>query len=345
MRVVIWASLTAALLISPTVFVSGQRVSEVWRVAPPIGLNTRWTQTKEGFVVKFSKPNKERRLLVLETSSPNIAKAKSVSLRFRLKFTSIPVSGLEVRSAVLAFGPAGEVWFKVSIPIEVKEEENEWHIPLRGFQPTAFTKSETEPDLTKIRRLQVGLALDGACDGIWEVRHISLNTEPFKPTRPLVVPISPKEQLTLIHDPAAKARTEIVKEGEKLIWRTEFTIPGGRHMYVLPVLPVPDADLTGYSALQLTYRARLPVGIKALLITLVERDGSNYYTDWLATPTEEWRTLTIPLNEFRLGSWSQDENGKLDLDQIGSIIVGMHGTTSEREGNGEIWVMSIAFVP
>jgi len=116
-------------------------------------------------------------------------------------------------------------------------------------------------------------------------------------------------------------------------------------MYILPSISLPDADLTGYSGLQLTYKANLPSGIKALLVTLVEHDGSHYYTDWLATPSDEWRTLVIPFSEFRLGGWSQDENGRLDLDQIGSVIVGMHGTTRESEGRGSIWVASIAFVP
>jgi len=116
-------------------------------------------------------------------------------------------------------------------------------------------------------------------------------------------------------------------------------------MYVLPSLPLPDVDLTGYSSLQLTYKATLPFGIKALLVILVEHDGSHYYTDWIATPSEGWRTLVIPFSEFRLGGWSQDENGRLDLDQIGSLIVGMHGTTSESEGRGSIWVASITFVP
>lgn len=342
---VVRASLIAILSVGLTVFALSQQAAGNWKVTTSAGLSVHWTRTKEGFVIKFSKPGEERRLLMLETTSPNIAKAKSVSLRFRLRFTFVPVSGLETRFALLAFGSLGEVWFKVSAPMKMTGEEIEWQIPLTGLQPATFSTVKAEPDLTKIRRLQVGLALDGACEGIWEIRHISLNIEPLRPTRPLAVPIVPEVQLTLIRDPAAEAKTEIVKESGKIFWRTEFTIPGGRHMYVLPTLSIPDADLTGYSALQLTYRARLPVGIKALLITLVERDGSHYYTDWLATPTGEWRTLTIPLKEFRLGGWSQDENNKLDLDQIGSIIVGMHGTSSEQKGSGVIWVASIAFVP
>jgi len=82
------------------------------------------------------------------------------------------------------------------------------------------------------------------------------------------------------------------------------------------------------------------VVVAALLGTILLASGQ----DDLAK-CGEWRTLVIPFSEFRLGGWSQDENGRLDFDQIGSVIVGMHGTTSESEGRGSIWVASIAFVP
>ena len=336
-------AIAVAVLLGTVLFASGQDGLAKWKVIPTAGLNVRWKQAGGRLVINFSKLGKERRLLLLETTQPQVSKAKSVALRYRLRF----VRGGQLRFAVLAHGAAGEVWFKVAQPVESVGEEVEWRIPLTGLNPAAFSTAQTDPDMTKVRKFQVGLALDGACEGIWEIKSISLSSEPFKPTKPLIVPISPQIKLSLAHDPAAKTRTEIVKEGPegKWCWKTEFVIPGGRHMYVLPSLPLPDIDLTGYSGLQLTYKATLPSGIKALLVILVEQDGSHYYTDWIATPSDEWRTLVIPFSEFRLGGWSQDENGRLDLDQIGSVIVGMHGTTSESEGRGSIWVASIAFVP
>ncbi len=336
-------AIAAAALLGTILLASSQDDLTKWRVVPTTGLNVRWKRMGGKLVINFSKLGKERRLLLLETTQPQISKAKSVVLRYRLRL----VRGGQLRFAVLAHGDAGEVWFKIAQPVESVDKEVDRRIPLLGLKPAAFSTLQTDPDMAKIRKLQVGLVLDGVCEGVWEIESISLSAEPFKPTKPLVVSISPQAKLSLAHDPAAKARTEIVKEGPegKWCWKTEFVIPGGRHMYVLPSLMMPDADLTGYSGLQLTYRANLPSGIKALLIILVEHDGSHYYTDWIATPSGEWRTLVIPFSEFRLGGWSQDENGRLDLDQIGSVIVGMHGTTSEAEGRGSIWVASIAFVP
>lgn len=333
----------ATSLIVLTTFALSQGTLTGWRVVTPVGISARWTRSRDKLVINFAKSGNERRLLLLETTSPDIAKAKSVLLRFKLKL----VKGKPPKLAVLAYRASNEVWFKVSPLLALTDEEIEWQLPLTGLRPAAFSVASGEPDLTKIRRLQVGLALDGVCFGVWEIREIALLTKPFRPSRPLVIPISTEIPLSLNRDPAAKARTSIAKEGISggWCWKTEFTIPGGRHMYVLPSIHMPDMDLTGYSELRITYRAKLPVGIKALLIILVENDGSHYYNDRIAVPTDEWRTLTIPISEFRLGSWSQDENGKLDRDKIESIVVGMHGTTSEQEGHGTILVTSIAFVP
>jgi len=334
---------TITLVMAFAMLCASQDLLSKWHVVPAAGLNVSWKQTKDGLVISFTKSGKERRLLLLETTTADIAKAKSISLHYRLKL----VKGEQPKFAILAYGSAGEVWFKISQPPQATKGEVEWGLPLAGLRPTAYSIAPTEPDMKKVRRLQLGLALDGMCEGVWEIKHIALSTELLRPSIPLVIPISPQLRLSLAHDPLAKAKTEIVKDGqdEKWCWKTEFVIPGGRHMYILPSIPMPDVDLTGYKGLQLSYRATLPSGIKALLIILVEQDGSHYYTDWLATPSEEWRTLTIPFSEFRLGGWSKDENNQLDLDQIGSLIVGMHGTTKAPEGKGSIWVAAIAFVP
>ncbi|MCS7191796.1 MAG: hypothetical protein NZ937_02280 [Armatimonadetes bacterium] len=340
MRIFVKILLSVNIAFIASVIVFSQVGKSEWRPVKPAGFFASWAKIGDGFSVKFVKTSGERRPLLLEITSSEIAKAKSVAIRFRLKLAKAQTASL----VILAFGQSGEVWFKVSSPVLANVGEYELAIPLKGLQLAAFSEVKKAFDPMKVRRFQIGLALDGKCEGVWEIYSISLIDKPFRPIKPFALPFSPEIQLFLVHDTAAKPKTAIVSEDGKLIWRTEFSIPGGRHMYVLPILPVPDTDLTGYSGLRLIYRARLPMGIKALLITLVERDGSHYYTDWLATPTDEWKTLTIPFNEFRLGGWSQDENGKLDLDQIGSIIVGIHGTTSEQEGSGTIEVKSISFV-
>ncbi|MFN3421709.1 MAG: hypothetical protein ACK40X_08305, partial [Armatimonadota bacterium] len=222
----------ATLLIVLTTLVLSQGTLTEWRVVTPVGISAQWTRSRDKLVINFAKSGNERRLLLLETTSPDIAKAKSVLLRFRLTL----VKGKLPKLAMLAYGASNEVWFKVSPLWALTDEEIEWQLPLTGFRPAAFSVASGEPDLTKIRRLQVGLALDGACSGVWEIREIALLTKPFRPSHPIVITIVPEITLSLSHDPAAKARTEIVKEGigGGWCWKTEFTIPGGRHMYVLP---------------------------------------------------------------------------------------------------------------
>ncbi len=328
-----------------------------WQPVPTVGLRVQWQRVSTGWQARFVKTSAERRLLLLEAPVAGLANYRTLLVRYRLRL----VKGQPPRLAAIAVGPAGAMWFRLGavLPVERDKErgrngeaekqgngEAEWHLPLAGFNPVAFRQDPPAFDPAKVQRLRVGLVLDGACEGVWEVREIVLSAEPFRPTRPLIVPIVPEASLSLAHHSLAKVKTQIVKgEGDRWVWRTEFVIVGGQHMWVLPSIPVPDADLTGYRGLQLTYRAQLPANIKALLVTLVERDGSHYYTDWLALPSAEWRTMVLPFNEFRLGGWSQDEDGQLDLDEIGSLIVGMHGTTSEREGRGFIEVAAISFVP
>ena len=56
-------------------------------------------------------------------------------------------------------------------------------------------------------------------------------------------------------------------------------------------------------------------------------------------------TLTIPFAKFQHASWSKEVNSKLDLNDIRSITVGMHGTTSEDLAKGELRVARLQYVP
>jgi hypothetical protein len=51
------------------------------------------------------------------------------------------------------------------------------------------------------------------------------------------------------------------------------------------------------------------------------------------------------LADFKLGSWSKDDNGKLDLDRIGALSIGTHGGVDGDGGPGLIEVCNIRFVP
>jgi hypothetical protein len=108
---------------------------------------------------------------------------------------------------------------------------------------------------------------------------------------------------------------------------------------------MPEAELEGYKGLRFTYKAQVPKGINGLLVMLRESDGTQYCATPPPQATEDWKTVTIPFDAFKKGGWCKDENDQLDLDQIGSISIGVHGTTTEKTGKGFIMTKEIQFVP
>jgi len=204
-------AIAMAELLSTILLASSQDDLARWRVVPTAGLNVRWKRMGEKLVINFSKLGKERRLLLLETTQPQISKAKSVSLRYRLRL----VRGGQLRFAVLAHGAAGEVWFKIAQPVGDMDKEVDWRIPLSGLKPAAFSTAQTDPDMAKIRKLQVGLVLDGVCEGVWEIESISLSLEPFKPTKPRVVPIPLKPNFLSLTTPQRKRKPKLSRKDRK----------------------------------------------------------------------------------------------------------------------------------
>ena len=164
-------------------------------------------------------------------------------------------------------------------------------------------------------------------------------------TRPFAVPFADRKLWSLSHDPAATLTVAHVDEG-RACSRIDFVLPGGRHMYAVPSVRLPELELSGFSGMRLTYRAALPKGIDGLLVMLIERSGgTQYYADPAPKASGEWTTVTIPFERFQRGSWSKDDNDRLDLDAVLSVAIGVHGTTAEAQGKGAIWVSEITFVP
>ena len=76
-----------------------------------------------------------------------------------------------------------------------------------------------------------------------------------------------------------------------------------------------------------------------------EPGDAQYYADPAPPATDEWKTVTLPFATFKLGDWTKDENSRLDLDQIISVIIGLHGTAEADSASGAIWAADIEFVP
>lgn len=80
------------------------------------------------------------------------------------------------------------------------------------------------------------------------------------------------------------------------------------------VTPV-TVSLAGARAIRMWLRTSVRT---ALVVVLAERDESRYQTI-LLSPPDTWRDVHLSLDRFRLADDTTDENGRLDLDQIGHI--------------------------
>ncbi len=293
--------------------------------------------------ISFSNASNMGRFFGIEVSvKPANQQFKSLVAVYRFTLTN----GKPPRLCFVAFDAADNSWFKSAQPISPTDEPKEARLSLAGFNPTAFTRNADVPfSIGRIQRLWAGFIADGGSSGVIELYKLSLSDEPYKPTQPITIQLTGNWRL--IKDPAVVGQLALVREGTppKQCMRFEFTFPIGRHMYALPVIPIYDVNLAEYSALQFTYRAKLPEGINGLLICLWESDGSQYYAEPAPPPSSDWHTVTIPFSAFKLGGWSKDENERLDLEQVDNIVIGVHGTAKGKDGTGFIIACDLNFVP
>jgi hypothetical protein len=123
-----------------------------------------------------------------------------------------------------------------------------------------------------------------------------------------------------------------------------FSVPGARHMYIIPSTPVSGLDLEGYRALRFRYQANIPPGMR-LLVTLGERQGGSYFVEPAGPWPGEWATMELPLALFQEATWGLDNvNHRLDVDNIGNVMIGTHGGANVA-GDGWLMVSDVEFIP
>jgi hypothetical protein len=222
---------------------------------------------------------------------------------------------------------------------------NKLRVPLgKPFQPALFSAGEQEAvDWTQVERVWVALLVDGPARGSLELTRAVFTDEPFRPDSPLAI----RGTWESSHDPAVQDRIALENSGPgggPTISYT-FTMPGGRHMYATARVPVQVEELEGYSALRFTYRTELPEGINGLLVMLMEADGTQYVAEPAPADSADWTTATIRFDQFRRGGWSNDENDRLDLNEVRHAAIGLHGTAKPQSASGKIVVAGVEFVP
>jgi hypothetical protein len=312
------------------------------------GVSAQWQRAGDAVKVTLNKTGEERRFLALEAQPRgSLSGAKALALKCRVNVSG----GSQPRWAVMVFEKGGGAWFKVGNPTAASAQFTENRLPVTRLHRAEFNEDANgQVDWDRIEKVWVGLVVDGKAQGSFEISEARFTSAPYKPSQPLRITGSGAGAWNVGQDPAVQSKLTTPNEGPggKPCMKFEFTLPGGRHMYALPTTSVPEAELDGYRGLQFTYKATLPAGnptLQGLLVSLHERDGSQYYASLAPPPAVDWKTLMIPFESFKFGEWSKDENGRLDVDQIASVSIGIHGTASGAGGNGVIYAADVVFAP
>lgn len=261
------------------------------------------------------------------------------ALRLRCRLTL--AAGTNPRPACVLWDRSGAACYKVgSTPLPAGEFLDA-ALPLAAPVPAGFSEAPAF-DWSRIVRVWYGVAVEGPARGVLAVSRAVLTREPYRATQPLLV----DNAWGAGCDPAVQHGISVPAEGPggKRCMRFDFRFPGGRHMYAIPSMAVPGELLEGYSALRFSYRATVPAGINGLLVMLGER-GAQFFLDPPAPASAEWTTLTVPFDKLKPAPWSKDDNGKLDLNRVDSVMVGAHGTAAGDGGPGTIWITDVQFVP
>lgn len=93
----------------------------------------------------------------------------------------------------------------------------------------------------------------------------------------------------------------------------------------------------------ISVRASEPTG---LIIALAENDGSRYQT-FTYIPAGVWHDIAISVSDFQLAEDTKDENDRLDLNQVQSVIIADAGSLfadliPRLKGKKQLWIDRIA---
>lgn len=314
-----------------------------WRCVLAGGRLVESCQVAGKMSVTFIKPGDERRLLAFE--APVECEGKILSSSFPYEI------GLEMgtaRLAVVASENDGDTWFKLAKNTLPSNATAEAGVSLTGMTRAAFSSGDGgEVQWDQVNRIQVGLVIDGPAEGTFAVGTARLSDQPYRATRVRDLESPARRQWRHSADPAAQVKLSTCDEGPggTECWQFDFAFPGGRHMFAVPATAFDDVVLSAYRSLEITYRAQLPEGIPGLLLMFIERDGTQYCAEPPPPPTDKWKTLTVPLKGFKRGTWSEDENDRLDLDGVASMAVAVHGVAKPVKAEGTVWVSRLRLLP
>jgi len=342
------AALLAALMTSTMAIAQGETplrpVSE-WKLVPATGVEARLEPQPGGIArIAFEKASEEPRMVAMAVPLGGLpGGAQTLVIEGRLALEADARADL----VVAMWEKSGACWYKSLVCTLPSDQVGVVQVPIAGPSLARFSEDDSgalEP--MDVERLWIGVLLHGPAKGVVEFAGAHFSTEPYRAAGPLAITGAGAGEWTVGADPAVTCDLTTPNggpNGEPCL-KYEFTMPGMRHMYCVPAVPVPAQPLEGYSALKLTYKADLPPGISGLLLMIGER-GAQFYADPPPPASADWTTLTVPLTQFKLGTWSQDDNGVLDMGRVDRIMVGIHGAATTDPATGAVWVTGLELVP
>jgi hypothetical protein len=314
---------------------SGVKIESLW--AP-------LADTDGAVKLTFTKGEPGRSFLGYEVTVPADASgARSLVLRHSLRLAV----GDAPRLAAIVFDDAGGAWLKVSGEPAIQDTFGEVSVPVTLMVRAEFSATAaSQPDWGRVRKLWVGAVFESASEGSLSFASVRFSETAYRPSRPLLVYGPDGPAWSAGADPAVKWSLDRVDDGPDgaPCTRFSFELPGGRHMYAIPVMSIGPGRLADYSGIRVTYKATLPEGIPGLLVMVGER-GAQFYLDPGPPASSEWRTVDIPFAQLQLGPWSRDDNGALDLERADAIFCGLHGTAQGQLGSGTVWIARVEALP
>lgn len=123
----------------------------------------------------------------------------------------------------------------------------------------------------------------------------------------------------------------------------EFEFGSGKYNYNWSAVDTGSVDPTGFVALRFTYRTEVPEGFPGLNVMVRESGGAGYWVPkGLPLSPGRFTTVTLPFAKFSLPGWSKDDNGKLDVNLIHQVCVGLE---TGSPGEGRVFLSDVELVP
>jgi hypothetical protein len=123
----------------------------------------------------------------------------------------------------------------------------------------------------------------------------------------------------------------------------EFKYVGDKYNWNWGTADTGSVSAAGCVAVRVTYRTNMPKGFPSLNLMVRESTDAGYWVPrGLPVSPNRFATVTLPFGEFTLPAWSKDANGKLDIDLINQVSIGVE---TGSPGNGRISISEIQLVP